>query len=111
MSLARTRQEIRTITKCLCFIAKPSFFRELQAVGREVGKTIENEPRQSPNSVDSVNTARKESCEMELRLAPGACSSQSGLGAGDKVMDIIPELGPNLGVETTRRSSSRSLGR
>lgn len=45
---------------------------------------------------------------MELGLVPWACSSQSGLGAGDKVMDIIPKLGSDLGVETIRRFRSKS---
>lgn len=44
---------------------------------------------------------------MELGLDPGL-APQSGLGAGDKVMDIIPTLGSDLGVETVRRPSSRS---
>lgn len=46
---------------------------------------------------------------MEPGLAPWACSLQKGLDAGDKVGDIIHDLGPDLRVETISRPSSQDL--
>lgn len=45
---------IRVIIKYFCFIVGFSFFREIEVVGREIGKIMDNELRQDFNSVDRL---------------------------------------------------------